>query len=85
MVRVYWYSLTIIYLTLAIAGAAFGYTQWGVGGAILCAVFGGMVASGVAIVLNTPERMEAAIYIVLALLFLTLLVWLIVTFWGVRI
>jgi hypothetical protein len=47
-------------------------------------VIGGMIASGVAIVLNTPERMEAAIYIVLALLFLTLLVWLIVTFWGVR-
>lgn len=50
----------------------------------LGAVIGGMIASGVAIVLNTPERMEAAIYIVLALLFLTLLVWLIVTFWGVR-
>mmetsp|Transcript_3618 Transcript_3618/g.6634 ORF Transcript_3618/g.6634 Transcript_3618/m.6634 type:complete len:86 (-) Transcript_3618:209-466(-) len=84
MVRVYWYSLAVIYLTFAVFGAALGYGQWGVGGAILGAVLGGMIASGVAIVLNTPERMEAAIYIVLALLFLTLLVWLIVTFWGVR-
>jgi hypothetical protein len=85
MVRIYWYSLAVIYLSFAVLGAAMGYGQWGVGGGILCAVIGGMVASGVAIVLNTPERMEAAIYIVLALLFLTLLVWLIITFWGVRI
>ena len=85
MVRVYWYSLALIYLTCAIVCAAFFYGQWGVGGAILGAVVGGMVASGIAIVLNTPERMESAIYIVLALLFMTLLVWLIVTFWGVRI
>ena len=69
-------------LVLGAAGAAIGGS---IGGAILGAVAGGMVASGVAIVLNTPERMEAAIYIVLALLFLTLLVWLIITFWGVRI
>lgn len=85
MVRVYWYSLTLIYLVCAIAGAALCYSLWGVGGAILGAVMGGMVASGVAIILNTPERMEAAIYIVLALLFMTLLVWLIIAFWGVRI
>ena len=85
MVRLYWYSLTLIYVSCAIVGAAMGYGQWGIGGAILCAVVGGIVAAGVAIVLNTPERMEAAIYIVLALLFLTLLVWLIITFWGVRI
>ncbi len=85
MVRLYWYSLTAIYIACAIAGAAMCYGLWGIGGAILGAVAGGMVASGVAIVLNTPERMEAAIYIVLALLFLTLLVWLIITFWGVRI
>ncbi|UWQ94960.1 hypothetical protein K3728_14870 [Rhodobacteraceae bacterium M385] len=85
MVRVYWYSLALIYLACAVLGATLGYGQWGVGGAILGAVMGGMVASGVAIILNTPERMESAIYIVLALLFMTLLVWLIVTFWGVRI
>ena len=85
MVRVYWYSLTLIYLVCGIVGAAFCYSLWGVGGAILGAVFGGMLASGVAIILNTPERMEAAIYIVLALLFMMLLVWLIITFWGVRI
>ncbi|HID68266.1 MAG TPA: hypothetical protein EYP31_08440 [Roseibacterium sp.] len=85
MVRVYWYSLGLIYLIFAVVGATMGYGLWGVGGAILGAVFGGMVASGIAILLNTPERMEPAIYIVLALLFLTLLVWLIITFWGVRI
>lgn len=84
MVRIYWYSLTLIYVSLAVAGGAVGYSFWGVGGAILGAVMGGMMASGVAILLNTPERMEAAIYIVLALLFMTLLVWLIITFWGVR-
>ncbi len=85
MVRVYWYSLAVIYLSFAILGAAIGYGQWGLGGAILCAVIGGMIASGVAIILNTPERMETAIYSVLAVVVLTLLVWLIVTFWGVRI
>ncbi|MEX3016270.1 hypothetical protein [Gymnodinialimonas hymeniacidonis] len=85
MVRVYWYSLAIIYLVCAVAGAGLCYQLWGVGGGILGAVMGGMVASGIAIVLNTPERMEAAIYIILAILFLTLLVWLIITFWGVRI
>lgn len=84
MVRVYWYTLALIYLTCAVLGAVVFYGHWGLGGGILGAVVGGMVASGVAIVLNTPERMESAIYIVLALLFLTLLVWLIVTFWGVR-
>jgi hypothetical protein len=35
MVRVYWYSLAVIYLTFAVFGAALGYGQWGVGGAIL--------------------------------------------------
>lgn len=83
MVRVYWYSLAVIYLACALVGATLCYQLWGVGGAILGAVAGGMVASGVAIVLNTPERMETAIYFVLALLFLTLLVWSIVSFWGV--
>lgn len=85
MVRVYWYSLALIYLACAVLGAAMFYGQWGLGGGILGAVVGGMVASGIAIVLNTPERMESAIYIVLALLFMTLLIWLIVTYWGVRI
>jgi fructose-specific phosphotransferase system IIC component len=84
MVRVYWYSLAIIYLACAVMGAALFYQFWGVGGGILGAVMGGMVASGVAIVLNTPERMEAAIYTVMALLILTLLIWLIISFWGVR-
>lgn len=84
MVRVYWYSLAIIYLACALVGAAIFYQLWGVGGGILGAVMGGMVASGVAIVLNTPERMEVAIYTFMAIAFLALLIWLIITFWGVR-
>ncbi|MEJ6391343.1 hypothetical protein [Gymnodinialimonas ulvae] len=84
MVRVYWYSLAIIYLACALLGAALFYQFWGLGGGILGAVMGGMLASGVAIVLNTPERMEAAIYAVLAVSIVTVLAWLIVAFWGVR-
>lgn len=84
MVRLYWYSLAAIYLAALAVGLVLGYT-WGIGGSILGMVLGGMVASGIAVVLNTPERMEAAIYAVLAMLFFVLLVWLIVTFWGVRI
>lgn len=84
MVRVYWYSLAIIYVACALLGAALCYQLWGLGGGILGAVLGGMLASGIAIVLNTPERMEVAIYSVLAVSIVTLLVWLIVAFWGVR-
>lgn len=44
-----------------------------------------MLASGVAIALNTPERMEAAVYAILSVVLIVGLIWLIVTFWGVRI
>ncbi|PWK61073.1 hypothetical protein [Roseicyclus mahoneyensis] len=84
MVRLYWYGLAIIYMAACAAGMVLGYT-WGIGGSILGIVLGAMMASGVAMALNTPERMEAAIYGILSMVFITGLVWLIVTFWGVRI
>lgn len=84
MARLYWYGLTLIYLICASTGLVMGYT-WGIGGSILGVVVGGIVASGVAVVLNTPERMESAMYGILSIVFIIGLVWLIVTFWGVRI
>jgi len=84
MVRLYWYGLAIIYLACCATGMILGYT-WGIGGSILGVVLGAMMASGAAMVLNTPERMEAAVYGILSVVFVTGLVWLIVTFWGVRI
>jgi hypothetical protein len=84
MVRLYRYGLITIYLVCCVAGIMLGYT-WGIGGSILGAVLGAMLASGVAITLNTPERMEAALYAIVSVVFLVGLVWLIVTFWGVRI
>ncbi|AHM02639.1 hypothetical protein roselon_00182 [Roseibacterium elongatum DSM 19469] len=83
MVRFYWYGLTFIYLSCCITGMVLGY-HWGVGGSILGIVMGAMVAAAVALVLNSPERMEAAIYGVLSIAVVIALVWLIVTFWGVR-
>lgn len=84
MARFYWYGLAIIYLVACAVGMILGYT-WGIGGAILGVVLGAMTASGVAMALNTPERMEAAVYAILSAIFITGLVWLIITFWGVRI
>ena len=83
MVRLYWYGLAIIYLACCTFGMILGYT-WGIGGSILGVVLGAMVASGVAMALNTPERMEAAIYAILSVVFIVGLIWLIVAFWGVR-
>lgn len=83
MVRLYRYGLATIYLACCMTGMVFGYT-WGIGGSILGMVVGAMLASGVAIMLNTPERMEAALYAILSVVFIVGLVWLIVTFWGVR-
>ena len=83
MVRLYWYGLAVIYLAACGTGMVLGYT-WGIGGSILGIVLGAMVAAGVAMALNTPERMEAALYAILSVVVLTGLVWLIVAFWGVR-
>lgn len=83
MVRLYWYGLAVIYLVCCCVGLVLGYT-WGIGGAILGMVLGAMLASAVAATLNTPARMEAAVYAVCAVAFIAGLIWLIVTFWGVR-
>lgn len=84
MVRLYWYGLAVIYMTCCATGMILGYT-WGIGGSILGIVLGAMVASGVAMALNSPERMEAALYGIVSLAVIMGVVWLIVTFWGVRI
>ena len=84
MVRLYWYGLASIYLACCVAGMILGY-NWGIGGSILGVVVGAMLASGVAIALNTPERMEAAVYAILSVVLIVGLIWLIDTFWGVRI
>ena len=84
MVRLYWYGLASIYLACCVAGMILGY-NWGIGASILGVVVGAMLASGVAIALNTPERMEAAVYAILSVVLIVGLIWLIVTFWGVRI
>lgn len=83
MARIYWYGLAIIYLACCATGMIFGYT-WGIGGSILGIILGGMVASFVAMALNTPERMEAAFYAILSVVAVIGLIYLIVTFWGVR-
>jgi len=83
MTRVYWYGLAIIYMALCGTGLILGY-HWGIGGSILGAILGAMAASMVAMVLNTPERMEVALYIILSIIAVSGLIYLIVTFWGVR-
>lgn len=83
MVRLYRYGLTIIYLTACVAGMILGY-NWGIGGSILGVVLGAMVAAGVAMALNTPERMETAFYSVMSVVVVGGVIYLIVAFWGVR-
>ncbi len=84
MVRLYWYGLAIIYIACCAVGMILGY-RWGIGGSILGIVTGAMAASGVALAINTPEKMEAAVYAILAAVVITGLVWMIVAFWDVRI
>lgn len=84
MVRIYRFGLAFIYLTCCTIGLVLGYT-WGIGGSILGVVLGGVAASVVALMLNTPERMEMAFYSILAVALLTGTVYLIIAFWGVRI
>jgi len=73
-----------VFLTLAAAGIWLGYT-WGIGGSILGLVMGSLVAGMVMLVLNTPEKLEAAIYTTLGLTFVVLVVYAIIALWGVRI
>ena len=84
MTRLYWYSLAIIFLSCCGAGLIIGYA-FGIGGSILGCVLGAMVASGVAMALNTPQKMEAAVYSVLGVGTVVVLIYLIISLWGVRI
>jgi hypothetical protein len=83
MARIYWYGLAVIYAACCVTGMILGYT-WGIGGSILGMLMGAMVASVIALALNSPERMEAAIYTILSVVAVAALIYLIVTFWGVR-
>jgi len=73
-----------VFLVLIGLGVWLGYT-WGIGGSILGAVVGILVAGTVMMVLNTPEKLETAIYTTLGIGFVGLLIYLIISFWGVRI
>ena len=70
MVRLYWYGLAVIYM----AACASRDDPWAIlGGSAdqsLGVVLGGMAASGIAMALNTPERMEAAVYGILSMVFI---------------
>ncbi|MBF9049328.1 hypothetical protein GTA62_02175 [Roseobacter sp. HKCCD9010] len=83
MASVYRVGLTLIFLCCCVAGMILGYT-WGIGGSILGVVLGAMLASVIALMLNTPERMETAFYSILTLIFIATTIYLIITFWGVR-
>ncbi len=75
--------MTTVFLVFIGLGVYFGYT-FGVGGSILGAVMGLLIAGMIMIFLNTPEKLEAAIYTTLAVGCVILVIYLIVAFWGVR-
>ncbi|WP_146636197.1 hypothetical protein [Nioella nitratireducens] len=75
--------MVAVFLGLIGVGVWLGYT-WGIGGSILGAVIGTVLAGMVMMVLNTPEKLEAAIYTTLGFTFLALLIYAIIAFWGVR-
>ena len=72
-----------VFLVMIGIGLWLGYT-WGIGGSILGAVIGTLAAGMVMLVLNTPEKLEAAIYTTLGIGFVGLIIYLIIAFWGVR-
>lgn len=75
--------MAVVFVILALVGMWLGYT-WGIGGSILGGVLGLLLASMVMLVLNTPEKLEGAIYTTLAIAFVGLVIYLIIAFWGVR-
>jgi len=83
MVGFYRLWMISVFLLMIGLGVWLGYT-WGIGGSILGAVIGTLVAGTVMMVLNTPEKLEAAIYTTLGIGFVVLLIYLIIAFWGVR-
>mgnify|MGYP003654965893 FL=1 len=75
--------MTVVFLALMGAGLWIGYT-WGIGGSILGAVLGLVLAGMVMMVLNTPEKLEGAIYTTLGIAFVGAVIYAIIAFWGVR-
>ena len=76
--------MTVVFLVLIGLGLWLGYT-WGIGGSILGAVIGALLSGMVMMLLNTPEKLEGAIYSTLGLALVGLVIYLIIAFWGVRI
>jgi len=72
-----------VFMVMIGMGVWLGYT-WGIGGSILGAVLGIFLAGMVMMVLNTPEKLEAAIYTTLGIGFVGMLIYMIIAFWGVR-
>lgn len=77
MLRMYWYGLTAIYVAFCVVGLIAG-SGFGAGAALLGVGAGALLASGVATLLNTPERMENAFFSILSVSFIAALVWLLV-------
>jgi len=75
--------MTVVFLALMGAGLWIGYT-WGIGGSILGAAIGLVLAGMVMMVLNTPEKLEGAIYTTLGIAFVGAVIYAIIAFWGVR-
>ncbi len=75
--------MTLVFLGFAGLGIYLGYT-FGVGGSILGAVLGMMMGGIVMLLLNTPEKLEGAIYMTLGVAFVVGLIYMIIAFWGVR-
>lgn len=83
LVGVYRVWVVAVFVSFAALGIWLGYT-WGIGGSILGIVVGIMLAGMVMMVLNTPEKLEAAIYTTLGIAFVGLIIYLIIAYWGVR-
>lgn len=83
LVGVYRVWVVAVFVSFAALGMWLGYT-WGIGGSILGIVIGMMLAGMVMMVLNTPEKLEAAIYTTLGIAFVGLIIYLIIAYWGVR-
>ena len=83
LVGVYRVWVVAVFVSFAALGIWLGYT-WGIGGSILGTVIGVMLAGMVMMVLNTPEKLEGAIYTTLGIAFVGLVIYLIIAYWGVR-
>ena len=83
LVGVYRVWVISVFVSFIALGMWLGYT-WGIGGSILGIVLGTLLAGMVMMVLNTPEKLETAIYTTLGIAFIGLVIYLIIAYWGVR-